>query len=148
MNKVIIYENRKVGPQVWDASSPEKEDEAFLDLVETFEHWNAFGFSDQIERAESQIERLEEALENEASENGRVWVRDSHDPKRAESKDPEEVKRALVDARKEAEKLEVLRAAYRDAKNGNPDAARRVVRWAKNNASQYADYNIVEVQNA
>lgn len=41
--KVIIYENRKTDAMVWDASTPEKQAAAFLDLFNMLdEHWQCY----------------------------------------------------------------------------------------------------------
>ena len=42
MKKVLVYDNRKMDPVIWDASTPELEDKALLALFKFFDEWNFY----------------------------------------------------------------------------------------------------------
>lgn len=42
MNKILLYENRKIDPVCWDASTPELENKAFLALFRLLEEWDVY----------------------------------------------------------------------------------------------------------
>jgi len=42
MKQVLIYENRKMDPIVWDASTPELEGKALLGLFNLMDSWNFY----------------------------------------------------------------------------------------------------------
>ena len=53
MNKILLYENRKVGPIAWDASTDELEQRAFSELFKYLdEDWDLF---DNLKKMESAV---------------------------------------------------------------------------------------------
>jgi flagellar motility protein MotE (MotC chaperone) len=141
MKKVIIYENRKTPPRVFDISTEKKEKEAYQLLFEIFEHWNVFSYLNQIERKKGELEKYKNP---EFRNEDQVFVDfgDGYAKQYSEDEWEEEIE----EMEREIKTLETKKEMYEGAKSGDQEAIESLIRQEK--GKPYTSYRIVEVENS
>ena len=129
MYRVLIYENRKINPLIWNISSPELERGAFLDLFNYLD--KNLGFYPDFESLQEppkpsltleQISKLPE---------GRT--------KKEAFKEHEEYKSGLTEFRE----LQLQKKLYEQSKKGDANAAKKLLDHRKN--YEYENWTINDV---
>lgn len=140
MNEVILYENRKPPPVVYDISTEEKREEAHRHLFKLLDEWNVFFFGSK--KQEEELKRLRNPeIENEDF----VFVEGSRNSyvKRVSKDDLEE---RIEKLESEIETINHMRSLYESAKEGDLSAIRELLSSVK--GQPYADFKVVQVQNS
>jgi len=139
MDKVIVYENKKCEPIVFDVSTEEKREEAYKQLFEVVDEYGVFHFS--TERQEEKLNRLqnpeieyEDSVMIETERNGYV-----------EKISKDEWRGRLQHVRSQISFIQERQRMYEAAKEGDADAMRKLLGTMK--GQPYVDYHELKIQN-
>lgn len=141
MDKVIVYENGKCEPIVFDVSTEEKQEEAYRQLFEVVDRYaySAFRFS-----TESQKEKFERLQDPEVEYEDSVMIETERDGY-VEKISKDEWRERIQHAKSRLSVKQERQQMYEAAKEGDADAARKLLDTMK--GQPYVDYHELKIQN-
>ncbi|MGH9426001.1 MAG: hypothetical protein ACRD2L_06840 [Terriglobia bacterium] len=135
--KVLVYGNRKQGDMMWDVSTPEKEDAAFLALFRYLgDVWKVYStLNEDLKDREREFKELEEVLDAYAKKSVPAALMKTAKMK---LEDRKSIESSLMRIRQMAELL-------KKAQGGDAKAAKKLLSMRK--GYEYEEWHIAEVMN-